>query len=235
MIKMNRAERFIVAFNKIEKYFDREIDDTRYVPFFRAVLRLKKTNAIVNKYHNDLMEYSELRNAIVHERTEMNYTIADPHIEVVESIEKIAEELTAPKLVIPIFQRELKVIQEDLSIKDLLALVRETNYTQFPVYKGEKFRGLITDKRIFEWLVHELNGDFEVVLKTPVSELIAGRQGEIYYRFIPRSMNIYEAEEIFLETFKKHDGVDALLITENGKPHEVLLGIMTPRDLIDIP
>lgn len=232
---MNRAERFIVAFNKIEKYFDQEINDTKYVPFFRAVLRLKKKNAIVNRYSNDLLEYSELRNAIVHERTELNYTIADPHIEVVEAIEKIADEMTAPKLVIPTFRKTLKVIQADLTIKDVLALIRETNFTQFPVYRGKKFTGLLTDKRVLHWIAQHMNGNFAEILKTPVSELLHNGSDQQNYRFIPRSMSIYEAEEIFLATFKKHDGVDALLITENGKSDEKLLGMMTPRDLIDIP
>src|SRR5699024_1166868 len=160
VIQMNRAERFIVAFNKIEKYFNKEIADTRYVPFFRAVLQLKKKNAIVNRYSNDLLEYSELRNAIVHERTELNYTIADPHIEVVEAIEQIAEELTAPKLVIPTFRKTLKVIQADLTIKDVLEIIRETKYTQFPVYRGKQFSGLLTDKRVLHWLAQRMNGDF---------------------------------------------------------------------------
>lgn len=232
---MERSERFIVAFNKIEKYFNQQLNDTSYVPFFRAVLRLRKKDAIVNRYHNDLLEYSELRNAIVHERTEVNYTIADPHIRIVEAIEKIAEEMTAPKLVIPTFKKTLKVIQADLSVKTILNMIRETKFTQFPVYRSKQFVGLLTDKKVLHWIAGNLNGDFSELLQTPIMKLIEDDGTEPNYRFIPRSMDIYQAEELLLEMFKKHEGIAALLITEEGKASEKLLGMVTPRDLIRVP
>ncbi|GAA4062627.1 CBS domain-containing protein [Amphibacillus indicireducens] len=232
---MERAERFIVAFNKIEKYFNQQLNDTSYVPFFRAVLRLRKKDAIVNRYHNDLLEYSELRNAIVHERTEVNYTIADPHIEIVEAIEKIAAEMTAPKLVIPTFAKTLKVVQADLTVKTILNVIRETRFTQFPVYRSKQFVGLLTDKTVLHWIAHHMNGDFAELLKTPIMKLIDDNGAEPNYRFIPRSMDIYQAEELLLDMFKKHEGIAALLITEDGKPNQKLLGMVTPSDLIRVP
>lgn len=232
---MERAERFIVAFNKIEKYFNQQIDDTSYVPFFRAVLRLRKTDAIVNRYHNDLLEYSELRNAIVHERTEVNYTIADPHIEVVEAIEKIAAEMVAPKLVIPTFAKTLKVLQADLTVKSVLNVIRETKFTQFPVYRSKQFVGLITDKTVLHWLAGQLNGNFNEILKTPIIQLVDDHESEPNYHFIPRTMDIYQAESLLLKMYKKHQGIAALLITEDGKPNQKLLGMVTPSDLLQVP
>lgn len=232
---VERSERFIVAFNKIEKYFNQQLDDTSYVPFFRAVLRLRKKDAIVNRYHNDLLEYSELRNAIVHERTEVNYTIADPHIEIVEAIEKIAAEMTAPKRVIPTFAKTLKVVQADLTVKTLLSVIRETKFTQFPVYQGKQLIGLVTDKSILDWIAHHVNDDFTKLLKTPIIKLIDDNGSELNYRFIPRSMDIYQAEELLLDMFKKHEGIAALLITEDGRPNQKLLGMVTPKDLIRVP
>lgn len=232
---MERAERFIVAFNKIEKYFNQQISDTSYVPFFRAVLRLRKKDAIVNRYHNDLLEYSELRNAIVHERTEVNYTIADPHIEIVEAIEKIADEMTAPKLVIPTFAKTLKVLQADLTVKEILNVIRETKFTQFPIYRSKQFVGLLTDKKVLHWIAHNMNGNFSELLKTPLIKLIDDNGSDLNYRFIPRSMDIYQAEGLLLEMFKKHEGIAALLITEDGKSNQKLLGMVTPKDLIRVP
>lgn len=232
---VERAERFIVAFNKIEKYFNQQLNDTSYVPFFRAVLRLRKKDAIVNRYHNDLLEYSELRNAIVHERTEVNYTIADPHIEVVEAIEKIAAEMTAPKLVIPTFAKTLKVVQADLTVKTLLSVIRETKFTQFPVYRSKQFIGLVTDKSVLHWIARHVNDDFTKLLKMPIIKLIDDNGSEPNYRFIPQSMDIYKAEALLLDMFKKHEGIAALLITEDGRPNQKLLGMVTPKDLIRVP
>ncbi len=232
---VERAERFIVAFNKIEKYFNQQISDTSYVPFFRAVLRLRKKDAIVNRYHNDLLEYSELRNAIVHERTEVNYTIADPHIEIVEAIEKIADEMTAPKLVIPTFAKTLKVLQADLTVKEILNVIRETKFTQFPIYRSKQFVGLLTDKEVLHWIARHMNGNFNELLKTPLIKLLDDNGSDPNYRFIPRSMDIYHAERLLLDMFKKHEGIAALLITQDGKSNQKLLGMVTPKDLIRVP
>lgn len=234
-MRVERAERFIVAFNKIEKYFTQQLDDTSYVPFFRAVLRLRKKNAIVNRYHNDLLEYSELRNAIVHNRTEVNYTIADPHIEIVEAIEKIADEMTAPKLVIPTFAKTLKVLQADLTVKEILNVIRETKFTQFPIYRSKQFVGLLTDKKVLHWIAHHMNGDFTELLQTPLIQLIDDNGIDQNYLFIPRTMDIYQAEELLLDMFKKHEEIAALLITEDGKSNQKLLGMVTPKDLIRVP
>lgn len=233
---MRNDERFIVAFNKIEKFFDQQLNDSRYVPFYRAVQRLRKTNAVINRYHNDLLEFSELRNAIVHERTDHHYTIADPHDDIVDSIEKIANELTAPKSVMKLFAKTLRTVQADLSVKEVLTIIKETEFSQFPVYRSKQFLGLLTDKAILHWIAHHMNGDVEVLLGTKVIKLID--DDAIYdtnYRFIEREMSIYQAEDIFINAIKKHKRLDALLITETGEPHERLLGMITPNDLIHIP
>lgn len=232
---MENAERFLVAFNKMEKFFDGELKDTRYVPFHRAVQRLRKVNAVVNRYHNDLLEYSELRNAIVHERTEVNYTIASPHDDVVINIERISAEITAPKLVIPAFKKTLRTVESDLKVRDVLSIIRETDFSQFPVYRSKQFIGLLTDKGILHWLAHHMNGDLEKILNTHIYELIEDDERAQNYQFISKTMSVYHAEDLFIKYIKKHKRLDALLITENGKPHEKLLGMVSTNDLIDIP
>ncbi|SDC31867.1 CBS domain-containing protein [Pelagirhabdus alkalitolerans] len=232
---MSQSERFLVAFNKIEKYFDQEIQDSRYIPFHRAVQRLRKSNAVVDRYHNDLLEYSELRNAIVHERTEMNYVIAEPHEKVVQSIEGIANELTAPKLVIPAFSKTLKTVQLDLTVKDILAIIRETEFTQFPVYRSKQFIGLLTDKQILHWLAQNINGDCEGLLATSLHDVMKSLEERANYRFISKSTTVYEAEDCFMKSIRKHERLDALLITDEGKSNQRLLGLISPNDLINIP
>lgn len=229
------AERFLVAFNKIDKYLDSELDDTRYVPFHNAVHRVKKVNAIVNRYHHDLHEFSELRNAIVHERTELNYTIADPHDDIVDKIERIAEELTAPKRVIPTFKKTLRSVASDLKLKDVLGIIRETDFSQFPVYSNKQFVGLLTDKGITHWLAQQKDRNIEGLLDTTVSEIIKGDHRAQNYQFIAQDMTIHDAEQAFINQLRKYKRIDAFLITEKGKSDEQILGMISTHDLIEIP
>ena len=54
------------------------------------------------------------------------------------------------------------------------------------------------------------------------------------YRFISRYMTIYEAEEIFKIGVERGRRFEALLITEHGRPHQKLIGIVTPIDIMKV-
>ena len=49
------------------------------------------------KYEDDLRSYADLRNAIVHHRTVMEYIIVEPHVDVVEKIEYMDYRLAKPQ------------------------------------------------------------------------------------------------------------------------------------------
>lgn len=232
---MKNSERFIIAFNKIEKYLDKEINQKKYLSFYRSVQLLKRSNAVVGRYQDDLLEYAELRNAIIHERTKTHYAIAEPHDDVVERMEKIEEKLTAPELVVPTFTKKMCQINGQDTLSDVLQVIRETAFSQFPVYHNNKFIGLLTDKAITHWLARHANGSSSDLFQTAIIDVIKGDERAQNYKFISQSMTIYQAEHYFLEQIKQTKRLDALLITKHGKPEETLLGMITTKDLIEIP
>lgn len=104
---MKNSDRFLTAFNRIDHSM-REIAGAKdFMPFYRLIDLAKKKSPLVRKYEDDLRSYADLRNAIVHNRTSMEYVIAEPHIEVVEKIEHIDEVLTRPKLVGQLFRKRV--------------------------------------------------------------------------------------------------------------------------------
>ncbi|MDY0407725.1 hypothetical protein [Paracerasibacillus soli] len=103
----NHAERFLTAYNRIEKYLKVQVHDKRELGFSRMVRMLSKSNAVLKQYQDDLLEFAQLRNAIVHNRVDTTYVIAEPHLSIVEQIERIERALTKPKQVIPFSQKRL--------------------------------------------------------------------------------------------------------------------------------
>lgn len=88
------SDRFEVAFNRIHDSLKKLIDaDTDK---FTSLVRFGSTHKVVGTYRNELYQYAKLRNALVHERKELGFYIAEPHQEVVVRIEKIAEILSKP-------------------------------------------------------------------------------------------------------------------------------------------
>ena len=81
------AMRFLSAFNNIDYAIKSRYNFNRSMGFSEAVRRAVAFNYTIRKYEDDLVGYGRLRNAIVHSNED--YVIAEPHIEVVEKIEKI--------------------------------------------------------------------------------------------------------------------------------------------------
>ena len=57
---------------------------------------------------------------------------------------------------------------------------------------------------------------------------------EVNYQFISRYITIYEAEEIFKQGVERDRRFESPLITEHGRPHQKLIGIITPIDIMKV-
>lgn len=233
-MSIRNSERFLTAYNRIEKSMEKTIGLSGYMPFFKLIDRAKKVNAIVRKFEDDLREYAGLRNAIVHHRTEVEYAIAEPHDDIVELIEYIDRELSKPKTVGEMFQRKVHTLRSSDTLDKVLKLILEKRFNQIPIYEDQKFIGLITSEGITYWLADQYaKGDISREMPT-LLDIYCHENKKNTYRFIKKELSVYEAEEYFKESVVRGKRLDALLITENGLSEEKLLGIITPLDLIKI-
>jgi len=69
----------------------------------------------VRRFREDLREFADLRNAIVHDRMH-DEVIAEPNSWAVERIGMIANLLTAPPAVIPLFEKRVFTVDEEQSL-----------------------------------------------------------------------------------------------------------------------
>jgi len=173
-----------------------------------------------------------LRNAIAH-RTKGGVAIAEPLDTTVGLINKIFEELKNPIRVIPIFQCVVFTIDVNAPLEMLLEKMKVLNISQAPV-TDERGRiiEVISTNTISRWLYKEFKNDLIELSTYSVSDLLPHIEIPGNYTFITRNTSIYEASEIYLkksQELKSH--VDCLLITENGKESEKLLGIVCIEDM----
>ena len=226
------SSRFLVAFNKIEKLL-KEINDSKdYVTFFKLIDLAGRKNATVRKYEDDLREFADLRNAIVHHRTSTEYAIAEPHMEIVELIEQIEELLSRPVTVGVMFARQVHTFQAADTLAKVLRIVRAKGFMQWPIYDGEEFAGLITSGGIARWLIQTREEETISREITTMDDILKYEKNGNTYRFISSNTPVYKAEEIFKNSVLSGHMLEALLITRNGKRDETLTGIITPIDLI---
>ncbi|WP_078430244.1 CBS domain-containing protein [Alkalihalobacterium alkalinitrilicum] len=230
------ADRFLAAFNSIEKGLKDQLNMHRHFSFSRMIDGAKKKHPIVAKYEIDLKKFAELRNVIVHEQTSPDFIIAEPHKEIVALIEKIHKELIEPEKVIPKYKRQVKTF----SINDPFSIVLDTierhAYTQFPIYDHGIFKCLLTNYGITAWLAHHKNQFAFELDKVKLSDVIIYEKHMNNVKFVCKEKSIYDVKELFLHYLdKKITRLEAVLVTENGDPNEPLLGIVTPFDAIRIP
>lgn len=233
MDKQN-SERFLIAYNKIDKIMKGLVDRKDHYNFFKAIELSKKKHVAIRKYEDELREFGDLRNAIVHHRTETEYVIAEPHTNIVELIEHIESLLSQPVTVGTSFARKVHTFQSVATLSEVLRKVRDNNFKHIPVYNNENFLGLITASGIMRWLAATV--EEEVISReiTTMKDILKYEKNGNTYRFIASRTPIYEAEEIFKNSVLSEHKLEVLLITRGGKNDETLIGIITPIDLIQL-
>ncbi|MGE5580443.1 MAG: CBS domain-containing protein [Bacillota bacterium] len=235
--ELERGERFLAAYNLIERAMQRRAGDPGSKEGFRRLIdHLSGSDWTVSRWKDDLIEFAELRNAIVHERVSPAYLIAVPLEGTVARIERIASLMDRPPLVYPRFRRDVVVLRSDDPARKVLSALRETGYSQFPVYQQDQYLGLVTDGGIARWLAGWLNGKGRDTGMDPldltVGEVLKSEKNPDRARFISRNATVYQAESLFESSSGNQWRLAALLITENGDPKEKLLGIITPFDIL---
>ena len=73
---MDNAQRFLNAFAMIEKQLKQITGVTRYSRFYQLLNQASRSSGLVRKYEMELQEYADLRNAIVHQRSDEGHIIA---------------------------------------------------------------------------------------------------------------------------------------------------------------
>ena len=225
---MANSDLFLISFNRIEKWMRDEMGNARNMGFTELVRRLaQRKQLMIRKYEDDLLQLAQLRNAIVHDRIAVDFVIAEPNDWTVKRIQLIEQELIQPETVLPRFAKRVTGFEQDLPLLELLKIVAEKRYSQFPLYNKGKFVALITLRNIGFWLAKESQkGPVDLTNKRAL-DLIIQNGKYTNYHIVPAKTHIYEVEAMFRE----QGTLEAVLITKDGNPDGNLLGIVRPRDI----
>lgn len=198
--------------------------------FYRLVCLASRVSPVIKRYQFDLCKYSDLRNAIVHDRAN-GQIIAEPNEQAVENIERIAAFLLAPPKVVPLFQKPVLTLGANVLLVDAIALLSKHGYSQAPVKERGSISGLITSQLIVRWLgMNLVDGNINLG-RTRVGEVLRFCAGGGSYHLVSADTSLFEALDLFYCFKAKGGKLEAILITHHGEPGEAFLGIITNRDL----
>lgn len=226
------SERFEVAFNQVHDALRDivQINDDRFVVLVKVGA---KKYQMIETYKKDLEQYARLRNAIVHEKMEIGFYIAEPNAKVVSHIEKIANVFNRPNYSLSIATKKVVFFDYHDSILKVTDAIKLYGYSKFPVYKNKKCVGLLTSSSIVKWMAQNMESSLVNLADIHVAEIM-NYEKEYPIEIVSKEINIFEVENLFEKAHKKKRKIEAVIVTENGKEDETPLGMITLWDLIQI-
>lgn len=229
-MRATNADQFLKIFADIEKFLRLSVSTDRWTSFSALVDLASRRNKIVSRYHMDLKEFSDLRNAIVHERTD-HHVIADPNDRALRDFEHIRAMLLSPPRVIPKFLRTVVVKKADDSIGSAVLAMRESAFSQLPIVSQGKVVALLTPDAISRWLAHESSNDLVSLLDTNIEQVLPHTEDPEHYAVVSQKTSLVEVLEIFEDFAARGRVLNAVLVSAAGKLQLPLQGILTVYDL----
>ena len=230
---MTNAERFLKAYNNIDHGLRNQYNFKRAMSFSDMIRRCVVINSVVRKYEDDLIDYSRLRNAIVHGSNE-NDIIAEPHENVVERLEHIAKLVcTPPKAIDSICKKDVLSVSSYDSVKTVVELISKSGYSNLPVYENGKLIGIANGQRLLDAIGKAMLNNRKIddfCNAMTIGEIVSNQISDTYYALADENITLEQALNVFYRNRK----VLVILITKNGSDYEKPLGIVSVADIMDI-
>lgn len=228
--ELDRIQQLEAAYNEIDKHLRKVLGKDERIPFSSILQEYVRSRPHWTHNADILRIASELRNLIVHQKTKPYEYPATPTLMIMERLETILKELKNPVLVIPKFQKEVETVSLTDSIAGVLKLIAEKGYSQFPVYAGEQFKGLLTENGITRWLAHHVSEKISLIEfdEATVKEALPEEEKRQNWMFLSRNKAIDDVKQLFSD----HELLEAVLITNSGNKKEKLIGIVTRWDIL---
>ena len=155
---MTRAEKYRCEFNRLEKILKRKdgASDEKSLRSVVESLARKRGNRVVQQYKEEIIQHIQLRNAIVHQST--NMTIVEPHEETISELRKLREHIERPKTAWDIATKPLVTIALDDDLSHAIRCMVEKCITSLPIIADKEVVGFVSERTI----VRAINSAFEI-------------------------------------------------------------------------
>jgi len=112
--------------------------------------------------------------------------------------------------------------------------MRAGSFSQLPIRSDGKVFALLTSETVVRWLASELHNDLISLSETKIEVVLPHTEDQEHYCFLSRRATLQDALSRFEDFTSRGKDLDAVLITENGRPDQNLVGILTVYDLPEI-
>jgi len=228
----DRVERFLTAFNAVDRLLrERTGIDDHGVPFRTVLRRFQRGQRW--RGADRLGEFAELRNLLVHETVAPDAWLAVPTEEVVRRLEAIRDRLAGVPRAAQAFRTRVETLAPDTPLAEVARSAHRTGFSQFPLVDAdERIVGLLTDRGLARWWAaraSEPHADLAGALASATAADVMAAEAD---RTTWTTAAAAEPAERVLARFVDAPELEAVLITERGDAVGPLLGIATHLDVV---
>lgn len=227
---MNRTNLFIELYNQLNGHLAKITGKSDRTPFYELVDYAAPLNGKVQRELIRLKKFGDLRNIIVHWLNYPREIIAEPTEPALNQFQGIVTSIIAPKKV-DNYVKQLRVFTPNESLRNALQFMRENDFSQVIVEKDGQV-ALLTTEGIARWVEKKVDQEYIIDSEATVGNVL---EEDIpnSYELIGRTNTIDDVQMLFTKSIEEgYPRLFAVIITQNGKPTEKPLGIITPWDLM---
>ena len=229
----NHGTRFVNAYNVVDHSLRTVYNFRANISFTDLIRRCSGLNTVVRIYEDELLDLARLRNAIVHNKSDK--LIAEPNIEVVELLEKIAKLLSTPPLAVDsIASKTVDTAPHNLPLRDLILETARVRHSNIPIYKGDTLIGVIRWRKFVEvlakYIISQNKSVDEFIQSTTTEEFIKTFPYNNHYLIVSSKVSIEEV----LTLFNQNRKLASVIITKDGTAECRPVGIVTGGDVMDL-
>jgi predicted transcriptional regulator len=223
---MEKDLEYIELFNQLEQYFRKETKSDYNISFLEMMNKMRN-QYLIRQYYDELKEHAQLRNVISHKRGTEYF--ATPSELALVSIKKIKEVIMKPKKLYFLIKSKPATFEKWSKLVDILNIIKETGFSQFPIYNQGEYIGLLTTNTISLWVSNSITQNGEII--EDIKEVTAGdilrfneKFDEAY--FISKYITVNEFLDLMFQTSQ----INTWIMTEDGEKNQKPLKVITPYD-----
>lgn len=222
------SSRFLDGFSAIENWMRHTLSTDDKEDFNSLVRRM---GGRVRRHSLELKSFARLRNLIAHNHSH-EMPLAVPTLASVERIEVVGKLLMCPPLLITVAAKPVEECRPSDPLGRCVKKMHDGIFSQLPIYEAGQYCGLLTAETIARWLAASFLGDGSgIVDEQTVDEVIKHQESSENVEFVAKTAHVGQALAAFDRFLHSGRRLEAILITERGRPTESPLGIVTIHDI----
>ena len=226
----DQSSAFLEAFNAFEDWLRQRANAAPGADFYELVDLVAEGRAGVERHAYLLKKFGRLRNLVVHEYSR-DKAMTVPTNYTVERVAAIRDELLSPPTLLSVSTRPVVTCSLIDPLGAAAKKMRDGSYSQLPVYDGSAFVGLLTAETVARWVASNLADGQELMEEEKVKQVLRHQEDPENHTFLGRVSTVPDGLAAFDDFLHRGKRLEAILVTENGRPTEQPLGIVTIHDI----